>query len=150
MGAVLALLGGCPRWVYEALAIVAIAVGLYATGAYKERVRIEQRVEKQQVIVEHKVVETDHSHDQELAALRAYRAAHPISDVGLCFTDSGPTRPVEGHAGSSPGAVQPVPPGDSGVQQVRAGRPIVGMLEALAGRADEVSAALRRRQSLEP
>jgi hypothetical protein len=150
MGAILSLLGGMPRWVYEALAVVALAVGLYETGAYRERVKIETHVEKQQVIVQEKVVETDHTHDAELATLRAYRAAHPIVDGGLCFADSSPPSTPKRSAGAEGGAVQPVPSRDSGVQQIREGRPVIGLLESLAGRADEVSAALRRRQSLEP
>lgn len=143
-----------PAWVYELIAAVLVAGILVAYGMNKERVIVKHEVEKQQVIVEKKVVVTNDAEQAELKQLRAYRAAHPVSDspdFGLCVAGNGGASPAPQRSeGAAAGSVQPVSPGDSGVQQVRAGRPILGMLDALAGRADEVSAALRRRQSLEP
>lgn len=143
-----------PAWVYELIAAVLVAGILVAYGMRKEHTIIEHQVEKQQVIVEKKVEVTNEAEQAELKQLRAYRAAHPVSDIpdlGLCVAGNGGASPAPSRSEGAPaGNLQPVSPGDSGVQQVRAGRPILGMLDALAGRADEVSAAYRRRQSLEP
>jgi hypothetical protein len=93
--------------------------------------------------------------EKELADLRAYRDAHPIGAVRLCV----PVRPsilpapastIQGNGGpstSSP-AVQPLPAGDStgGPPGEEAGPDISGMLDALAARADYVSAGLREWQ----
>ena len=155
MGAIASIFGfSLPQWAWKAIAIVLVALGLVAYGMRKEHTIIEHQVEKQQVIVEHKVEVTNEAEHNELLALRAYRASHPVSDspdFGLCVAGNGGASPAPQRSeGAAAGSVQPVSPGDSGVQQVRAGRPILGMLDSLAGRADEVSAALRRRQSLEP
>ena len=155
MGLITKLFGiSLPDWVYEALAAVLVAGILVAYGMNKERIIVKHEVEKQQVIVEKKVVVTNEDAEKELAELRAYRAAHPVSshsDLGLCFaSDSGASPTAQRSEGAAGRSVQPMPPGNSGVQPIRAGRPILGMLDALAGRADKVSAALRRRQELEP
>lgn len=155
MSVITSLLGiKVPAIVYEILAVVLAAGILVAYGMRKEHTIIQHEVERQQVIVEHKVEVTNEADQLELKNLRAYRAAHPVSnspDLGLCVAgDSGSPSAPQRSESSPGGSVQQVPSGDSGVQQVRAGRPILGMLDALAGRADEVSATLRRRQSLEP
>jgi len=151
MSIFLKLLGwtGLPTWAIE-LAVVGIVAGsLVWYGAHHEKVRIETRVQKQMVEVEKRVVETDHSHDQELADLRAYRAAHPLS-VRLCVAGNNlPPRAVEGQPGAPGGNLLPMPAGDSGAG-TGPGSDIFPLLDLLAARADEVDALLRRRQRIEP
>lgn len=141
-----------PAIVYEILAGVLVAGILVAYGMNKERLIVKHEVQKQEVIVEHKVLVTDQSQEKELEELRQYRAAHPVTpDFGVCVAgDSGAAPAPQGPVSSPGGSVQQVPSGNSGVQPLREGRPIGGMLDALAGRADKVSAELRRRQELEP
>lgn len=91
----------------------------------------------------------EHTHDQEIADLRLYRATHPVH-VGVCHAagnnqPSVPSTapPNDGNASPSPssGDVLPVPAGDSGEQDIG------GLLDVLAGKADAVSAQLREYQS---
>jgi hypothetical protein len=96
----------------------------------------------------------EHSHDSELTALAAYRDAHPDSAVQLCnAATSVPAAHSAGSgnstAGTTAGNVQSVPAGDSGVRP-GAGPDIGGLLDLLAGRADEVSAQLRVYQKVLP
>jgi hypothetical protein len=94
-----------------------------------------------------KANEAEHSHDQELMDLRAYRDSNPVH-VGVCnHTDSKPVLPVSSPSdtrnagGSTPsGDVQPVPAGDSKSADIGP------MLDLLAGKADAVSAELREFQ----
>lgn len=151
MSIFLKLLGwtGLPQWAIELAVVVVVAGGLVFYGAHHEKVRIETKVQKQIVQVEKRVIETDHTHDQELADLRAYRAANPNS-VRLCVAGNNlSARPAEGQPGAAAGTVQPVSPGDSssGTEQ---GPDIFPLLDLLAARADEVSALLRRRQEIDP
>lgn len=144
----LAFLALIPRWVYEALGAAAIIATIYLSGVFHEKAVIQTRVVKQEVQVEKRIVETDHSHDQELADLRAYRAAHPDT-LRLRIADPVPAPATEGHTSGATACVQPVPAGDNPVRQDE-GPDIFPMLDALAARADELNAAYRRRQELEP
>lgn len=137
-----------PPWLIEVVLAGLLVLGIWLSGVFHEKARIETRIVKQQVEVEKRVIETDHTHDQELADLRDYRASHPVQPVRLCKPASVPTAPPRQPSAAS-GDVQQVSAGDS---QLRPdpGPDISGMLEALAGRADSVSATLRRRQQLEP
>lgn len=147
MEAFLALI---PRWVYELLGAAALVAAIWLSGVFHEKAVIQTKVVKQEVQVEKRIVETDHSHDQELSDLRAYRDAHPEQPVRLCLANPVHAPAVEGQPSAAPSSVQSVSAGDSGSGAGNQGPDISGLLEALAARADEVSADLRRRQELEP
>jgi hypothetical protein len=145
----MAFLALVPRWVYEALGAAALVAAIWFSGVFHERAVIQTRVVKQEVQVEKRIVETDHSHDQELTELRAFRDSHTVEPVRLCVADTVHAPAAEGQPSTAADAVQPVSSGDSSVRQ-EPGPDISGLLEALAARADQVSADLRRRQELEP
>jgi len=139
---------GLPQWVLELIVIGLLLCAVWYWGFHTEHTIVQTKIVKQQVEVEKRVIETDHSQDQELAALRDYRARHPEQPVRLCQPAS-----VSSAAARQPGAasadVQPVPRSDPGLRP-EAGPDIGQLLGLLASRADELSATLRRRQTLEP
>lgn len=139
---------GLPQWLLELLVIGLLVGAIWYWGFHTEHTIVQTRIVKQQVQVEKRVIETDHSHDQELSDLRAYRDSHPELPVRLCVPSRVPAAPPRqpSAAGSD---VQPVPAGDYGVRE-EPGPDISGLLDLLAFRADQVSAGLRRRQTLEP
>lgn len=97
----------------------------------------------------------EHSHDSELAALSAYRDSHPDLPVQLCLDPSAVPAPrgvrsIHQATGATAGSVQPVPTGNSGGGARTEGPNIFPMLDALAARADEVSAQLRTYQKVLP
>lgn len=139
---------GIPQWLLEMLIIGLLLGGIWYWGFHTEHTIVKERIVKQQVQVEKRVVETDHSHDQELADLRAYRASHTIQPVRLCKPASMSTSSPR-YTGAGSGDVQQVSAGNSDLRP-EPGPDISPLLEALAGRADGVSAGLRRRQQLEP
>lgn len=137
---------GIPQWLLE-VGIIAVVVGaIWLSGVFHEKGKIELRTIKQQAEAEHQVIVTDHSHDQELSDLRQYRATHPLNPfrVPVCPVTAGASG---GRPSPAPGDVLPLPTRDS---DVSSGPDVSGLLDLLAARADEVSAALRRRQTLEP
>lgn len=139
---------GIPQWLLELIIIGLMLGGIWYWGFHTEHTIVKERIVKQQVEVEKRVIQTDHSRDQELAELRAYRAAHPVQPVRLCYPASvQTTAPRQPSAASRD--VQPVSTGNSDLRP-EPGPDISRLLEALAGRADGVSATLRRRQELEP
>jgi hypothetical protein len=90
----------------------------------------------------------EHTHDAELAALRDYRDTHPDGPVRLCLDTTVPARvdhrgPSAVSGGPAAPSVQPVPAGDRSGGARRVGTNIGGLLEALADRADQVSADRR-------
>lgn len=122
----------------------AVALAAARATAEAETTKLTQQAE-----------EAAHAHDQELSDLRAYRDSHPVQPVRLCFNanHSEPRVPAaagsdasHGAAGARAADVQPVPAGDSGIRP-GSGPDISGLLEALAGRADQVSAQLREYQA---
>ncbi|MEY4761267.1 MAG: hypothetical protein RLZZ200_1123 [Pseudomonadota bacterium] len=92
--------------------------------------------------------------EKELLDLRAYRDAHPVGPMRLCLARPAGVSPSagavqgDGRPGPGPEPVQPVPAGDRGGGEGRAeaGPDLAGMLDALAARADYVSAGLREWQ----
>ena len=140
---------GLPQWLLELLVIALVVLGIYYSGVFHEKAVIRTQTITKQVEVEKRVIETDHSHDQELSDLRAYRAAHPEQPVRLCVTKRLPERSPEGRPGAGLPVVQPVSGSDPGIRS-DAGPDISELLGFLALRADEVAAGLRRRQVLEP
>lgn len=90
----------------------------------------------------------EHIHDAELSDLLAYRESHPIGK--LCLDTPGspgylppaaPTHPRDAGTSTQPSTVQRVHAGNTDVPSNRA-----QMLDALATRADQLSAALREWQ----
>ena len=139
---------GLPQWALELIVIGLLLGGIWYWGFHTEHTIVQTRIVKQQVEVEKRVIETDHSQDQELAALRDYRARHPEQPVRLCQSASVPSaapRP----SSTTIADVQRVPRPDTGLRP-EPGPDIGELLGLLALRADEVSAGLRRRQALEP
>src|SRR5262245_41810576 len=124
----MAFLALVPRWVYEVLGAAALVAAIWFSGVFHERAVIQTRVVKQEVQVEKRIVETDHSHDQELTDLRAFRDSHPVQPVRLCVADVVHAPAIEGQPSAAPGSVQPVPPGDSGIRS-EPGPDISGLLE---------------------
>jgi len=139
---------GIPQWLLELLVIALVVLGIYFSGVFHERAVIKTQTVTKKIEVEKRVVETDHSHDKELADLRAYRAGHPEQPVRLCKSISVPTAaPRQPSADTAD--VQPVSGPDPGIR-AEPGPDISELLGLFALRADEVSAGLRRRQALEP
>lgn len=139
---------GLPQWALELLVIGLLLGGIWYWGFHTEHTIVKERIIRQQVEVEKRVIETDHSQDQELAALRDYRAHHPEQPVRLCQPASMPSAAPR-QPSTAAADVQPVP--GSGAQlRPEAGPDIGELLGLLALRCDAVSAGLRRRQELEP
>lgn len=96
-----------------------------------------------------------HAYDEELSQLRTYRDAHPDS-VRLCVDSSSSGNSLPAAAGrsddavgssASAGRVRDLPAGDNQLREDRS--PDIGpMLDALAARADQVSAQLRQLQTI--
>ena len=139
---------GLPQWALELIVIGLLLGGIWYWGFHTEHTIVQTRIVKQQVEVEKRVIETDHSHDQELADLRAYRAGHPEQPVQLCQSTSVPIAPPR-QPSAAPTDVQPVPGPDPSIRP-ESGPDIGELLGLLALRADQVAADLRRRQQLEP
>ena len=120
---------GLPQWLLELIAIAILVLAIWLSGVFHEKGRIEVRTVKQQVEVEKRVIETDHSHDQELAELRAYRVSHPEQPVRLCKPATLPAATPR-QPGAATADVQPMPTGDSGVR-TEPGPDISGLLDLL-------------------
>ena len=148
---------GLSQWMLDliALAIVGAAVGvtihhIYAKGEAAELAKITAAAQRDQQKLQAKIAEAEHSHDSEILDLQHYRDTHPDT-LRVCIGPGVRTTPAAPRSAGAPtGGVQPVPAGDSGSGEGRAGPDIFGMLDALAGRADSVSAQLRARQRIEP
>lgn len=158
---------GLPQWALELIAVglVVIALMFYHHHVVNVGVAEQQAADDKASaklvadakaksdVLESKAQTAEHSHDQELADLRAYQLAHASSAVRLCDAHgSGQGVPqagikIDSAAGSAAVSVQPVSPGDSGSGQGAAGVDIGPMLSALAASADTVSADDREAQS---
>lgn len=139
---------GLPQWALELIVIGVLLAGIWYWGFHTEHTIVQTRIVKQQVQVEKRVIETDHSHDQELSDLRAYRASHPVQPIRLCQPAGVPIAPPRQPSAAS-GDVLPVSEGNSSLRP-EPGPDISHLLDLLGNRADEVTALLRRRQELEP
>jgi hypothetical protein len=138
-------------WSYigAALALTAL-LGYVHHRVYKEgwddaTAEVEKAAAKRQHELQIKINTAEHSHDDELRALRKFRDDYPVGPVRLCL---GPRLSVEtarsgqiiGRPGPAAEGVQPVPAGDPDGGARNAGPDIGAMLDALAARADEVNA----------
>jgi hypothetical protein len=157
------------KWLVELLLLGVIVVGvvlfcrhLIQVGVERQRAEDERAYRQLQLdaaiesgrlkgIAE----KASHEHDEELQTLREYRVQHPLHG-GLCLDDGRKSRlpnagtAESGDAGRSSSAesLQPVSSGDS-QPSGQSDPDIRGMLDALAGRADRVSAQLREFQARE-
>lgn len=146
-----------PQWALELIALALAAGGVwlwhyetYQSGVRAEVAKVEAIQAKVTASLTAKANTAEHSHDSELNDLRTYRDQHPTADVRLCVPTPSVQAPQtvtqRGSAAPSTGSLQPVPAGDSGVR-AEPGPNISGLLEALAARADQVTAQARELQS---
>lgn len=84
------------------------------------------------------------AHDAHTAEIQALRAIQPLDPVFMC-DDPGsmPATQLSASSGARAGGISKVPAGDSSVRQGPNRRDISGLLDALAGRADILSADAR-------
>jgi hypothetical protein len=145
---------------------IAIALAVIALGALllkvhhdivvdtqaKDAAAAAAAVKKEDDAMAAKVAAAEHSHDDELTQLRAFRDANPVAPVRLCLGAPAVRKApaVAGSTSPAPGPVQSVPPGDSGSGAGNSGPNISSLLDAFAARADQVTAELRQRQEIEP
>jgi len=157
MSIIAKLLGftGLPQWGLELIAIglVSGAIGgglhhIYSNGKKAELAIVTAAAAKDHQAQVAKATTAEHTHDTELAELQHFRDTHPEQPVRLCLSPA--VRPAAGSSVAgvasgrpSAGSVQPVPAGNSGGGAGGVGPDIGGMLEALAGAADRVSAERR-------
>lgn len=149
---------GLPQWALEfiALGLVGGSVWLwhhetYESGVAAEVAKVQVQAAKDKATLTAKANTAEHSHDTELATLVAYRDSHPEQPVRLCLSSAArvqtpPSQPVRGAGVAPADAVQSVSAGDSSGGTGTAGPDISGLLEALAARADEVTAQARELQ----
>lgn len=163
MGALLALIPG-KDLAYGAIIVALLVFGVYernhliAEGQQHELValklssdRLQKKTDQETADLQARATMAEQAYDKE----RNLIANQPIDSVRLCgSTNSRRIVPQAGTvvagnaaAGAGPGLVQQVPSGDSGSGE-RSATPDIGpMLDALAARADDVSATLREFQS---
>jgi hypothetical protein len=156
MGALLALIP-TKDMVYGALIVMLAAFGIYerhhliAEGQQHELAalkassdRLEKQTAAQTAELKAKATMAEQAYDKEaLASINQPAVVVRMcsnANSGTVVPSSSAAQPGAAPAGAPAGHVQPVPAGDSG------GRDIGGMLSLLAGRADQVSAALREYQ----
>jgi hypothetical protein len=150
-----------PSWGLELILVGVLTGGatyvhhrIYESGVKAEVAKVQKVAAAQTAAAEAKATTAEHAHDTEIANLNAYVAAHPEQPVRLCYDPAAelPPRSTVARAASpsaAAGNVQPVHGGDSGVRPT-AGPDIGGLLNILANRADQISAALREFQARTP
>lgn len=156
MIAFLARIFGLQTWMIELILGVILGTAAYGmfkhiehVGAIREKAKIAAQVAADEKETAKRVAAAEHTHDSEIADLTAYRVAHPDT-VRLCVSPGVRTPSTSPRLpGAAAGGVQQVPAGNSSGGEGTAGPNIFGLLDALAARADEVSAQLRARQSIE-
>jgi hypothetical protein len=148
---------GLPQWALELIALAAVAGGVYAyhihtfnRGVATEVARVNLQNAKVTAQLEGKAATAGALHVDEDKDLGDFRVAHPVEPVRLCVAAPSLQTPaavsISVTTPAVGGAVQPVPAGDSGAQVV-AGPDIGRLLEALAARADQVTAQARELQT---
>lgn len=164
-----------PAWVQELIAVAILAAGAWGGVAiWHHKAVVEGITEQKQAddkassiliakaaqetaALQVKATQAEHSHDQEIADLQAYRTAHPDADgVRLCIDthkgdpsvrQSSAANPGDAGASAATGNVQQVSAGNHSGGEGTAGPDIFPMLDLLANKADIVSAALREFQN---
>lgn len=165
-----------PQWALELIAIAVVAFGIWMLHLHTLHVGMAAGIAKQQAadnaastqLLAEAATETaeklkvaeaaSHAHDQELDSLHQYIADHPLHG-SLCVQpaahyrsqgvpEAGPAHGGNANTGPLTGNFQQVPPDDHGVSGPGEAD-VRGMLQLLAQRADESSAALREFQARE-
>lgn len=148
---------GLPQWALELIALALAAGAVYAwhvhtfdAGVKSEVQRVELQNAKTTARLEGKAATAGALHADEDKDLGEFRTAHPVEPVRLCVAAPSLQTPAAVNISVAAPAigsdVQPVPAGDSGVR-TETGPDISGLLEALAARADQVSAQARELQT---
>ena len=178
MSLIATLLGwtGMPQWALELIAVGVVAAGavgafwIYHHHVYVEGIHAQQVADQKasakaiaKARAETKAAEAtaQAAHDaylNEVAHEQVLAARHPLPAVRLCLNaypgGSGVPEagsPYAGNAGASTGTRGvPQMPGADHPVRARRGPDISGLLELLAGRADQVSAVLREYQARNP
>jgi len=139
------------------LVVVTIAwsyIHVYNAGSRHAREKAERQAAVRTAAVQKQADEAAKRYEQEIAALGAYRGASDLGPVRVCVNRIVRAQPDIANSSESPGApaagVQPVPAGDSGIRPGADTPDIAPLLDALAARADSVSAQLRVYQSVTP
>ncbi len=167
---------GLPKWASELVLIGIVAAGavgafwLYHHHVYVEGIHAQQVADQRASakVVAQARAETKAAQAQANAAHDAYlqeisheaiaAARHPLPAVRLCLDahrggfslpEAGATYPGNAGASTAAGGVPALPGADHPVRS-RRGPDISGLLELLAGRADQVSAVLREYQARNP
>ena len=167
---------GLPKWATELIAVGAIAAAavgafwiyhhhVYVEGIHAQQVadqrasaklvakaRAETKAAQATAQTAHDAYLNEVTHEQVLAA------RHPLPPVRLCLdaypggsgvSQAGTADAGNASASAAAGGVSQVPGADHPVR-ARRGPDISGLLELLAGRADQVSAVLREYQARNP
>ncbi len=167
---------GLPQWALELLAIVLVAGGavtafwIYHHHVYVEGIHAQQVADKRASAVvlaraaaqtKAAQVQADEAHAAYLEEINheaASAARRPFGPVRLCLdsndsgsgvSQAGAAHPGNAGPGAPAGRVSQVPGANRPVRP-RTGPDIAGLLELLAGRADQVSAVLREYQARNP
>lgn len=164
MNALLGRLGNLVAPWMKIIQLVAVLLGIaliiwsyihtYNAGGRHERAKVEKQVAARTAAVQKQADEAAKRYEQEIAALGAYRGASDLGPVRVCVNRIVRAQPGATASSEGPGApaagVQPVPAGDSGIRPGADTPDIAPLLDALAARADSVSAQLRVYQSVTP
>lgn len=167
MPALLALIPG-KDWLYGGLIVALIIFGLHehhkilAAGIAQQKAAddaaaaiLEKKTAAQTAELQARATMAEQAYDKEQAELAAIRSA-PIEPVRLCLDahpsggvvpQAGTAKPGTQSAGTTSSGVQQLPEGNHSGGSGAAGPDISKLLEALAVKADLVSAQLREAQS---
>ena len=167
---------GLPKWATELIAVGAIAAAavggfwiyhhhVYVEGIHAQQVADQRAsaklVAKARAETKAAQAQANAAHDaylQEVANEQVLAARHPLPAVRLCLNahrggfslpEAGTAHPGNAGASAAAGGV-PALPGANHRVRPRRGPDISGLLELLAGRADQVSAVLREYQARNP
>ena len=169
MTALLALIPA-KDWLYGGLIIALIVFGIHehhkllAEGIAEQKaadtaaaVVLEKQTAAQTAELQAKATMAEQAYDKSQSDLAEYRSTHPVQPVRLCLNahagggvlpQAGAAQPGAKAAGAAPLGVQPVPAPDRSVRSDgTAGPDLASLLDALAARADEVSAQLQEYQA---
>ena len=167
---------GLPKWATELIAVGAIAAAavgafwIYHHHVYVEGIHAQQVADQRasaKVIAQARaetkaaLATAQTAHDaylNEVTHEQVLAARHPLPPVRLCLDayrggfslpEAGPAHAGNAGASTTTGGV-PALPGANHPVRARRGPDISGLLELLAGRADQVSAVLREYQARNP
>jgi len=161
-----------PQWALELIVIAAVALAVAAgmhhlidVGIERQRAADAVATDKLKAATAAKTAElqarattAEQAYEKEVNDNIAYNSSHPVQPVRLCLAanasggfmpKAGATHPGDASASTPAANLQPVPAGNSGSGAGAAGPDIAHLLDLLAGKADDISAALREYQNRE-